>query len=62
MVPRNSARGMSMVTPVNKTATVQIANPSGRHVHLKRKMIFRFISPVKSVLAQDVSTIQNGSA
>ena len=26
---------------VNKIATVQIANPSGRHVHLKRKNVFR---------------------
>ena len=47
---------------VNKTATVQIANPSGGHVHLERIMILGCISPVKSVLAQNVNTIHNGSA
>ena len=56
------ARTVCQWSSVNKLATVQIVNPSGRHVHLKRKMILGYISPVKSVLAQNVSTIQNSSA
>ena len=43
------ARTVCQWSSVNKTATVQIANPSGRHVHLKRKKILGYISPVKSV-------------
>ena len=41
---------------------VQIANPSGRHVHLKLTMLSGCIMPVTSVLALNVSTIQTGSA
>ena len=45
---------------VNQVATVPIANPSGRHVHLKEAMFSRYISPVTGVSAENANTTQTG--
>ena len=59
------ARTFCHWSSVNIIATVQIANPFGTHVHLKRKMLLPgrlHLAGNKSVLTLNVSTIQMGSA
>ena len=43
----------------DKSAAVQIANPSKRHIYIERDTILGYISPVKSVAAETVSAVNS---
>ena len=51
------ARTVCNWSAVDKSAAVQIYNPSKRHVHLERDTILGYISPVKSVAEKTVKVL-----
>ena len=53
------ARTVCNWSAVDKSAAVQIGNPSKRHVHLERDTILGYISPVKSVAEKTVSAVNS---
>ena len=51
------ARTVCHWSAVDKSAAVQIANPSKRHVHIERDTVLGYITPVKSVPTKAVSAV-----